>query len=30
MLSSALDIGAEIINYIVWVVQSIASGKLPF
>ena len=30
MLSSALDLGAELINYIVWAFRAISSGKLPF
>lgn len=30
MLSSALDLGSELINYIVWIVRSISNGQLPF
>lgn len=30
MLSSALDLGAELINYIVWIVRSISNGQMPF
>lgn len=30
MLSSALDLGSELINYIVWLVRSISSGQMPF
>lgn len=30
MLSSVLDLGSELVNYIVWAFRMISSGKLPF
>ena len=30
MLSSALDLSAELINYIVWLVRAIGNGQLAF
>jgi len=30
MLSSVLDLGSELINYIVWIVRSIQNGQMPF
>lgn len=30
MLSSVLDLSAELINYIVWLVRAIGNGQLPF
>lgn len=30
MLSSVLDLGSELINFLVWAFRAISSGKLPF
>lgn len=30
MLSSVLDLGTELINYIVWIARSVSNGQLPF
>lgn len=30
MLSSVLDLGSEIINYFVWAVRMLSSGRNPF
>ena len=30
MLSSVLDLGSELINYLVWAFRAISSGRLPF